>query len=128
MRAALDPFSFLVTSIAGWMNQHQHHVIDYLMEENRVLREQIGNHRLRFSDAQRRRLAAKAEKLGRKILAQVATIVTPETLLAWHRKLIAHKYDGSSFRTRPERFLSSHRKHGQHECRGASGGTRAQSI
>src|SRR5262249_734696 len=44
MRTALDPFSFLVTSIAGWMNQHQHHVIDYLMEENRVLREQIGNH------------------------------------------------------------------------------------
>jgi len=37
MRTALDPFSFLVTSIAGWMNQHQHHVIDYLMEENRVL-------------------------------------------------------------------------------------------
>jgi len=99
MRTALDPFSFLVTSIAGWMNQHQHHVIDYLMEENRVLREQIGNHRLRFSDAQRRRLAAKAKKLVRKILAQVATVVTPETLLAWHRKLIAKKYDGSAHRT-----------------------------
>jgi len=42
MRTAFDPFSFLVTSIAGWMNEHQHHVIDYLMEENRVLREQIG--------------------------------------------------------------------------------------
>src|SRR5262250_75291 len=99
MRAALHPFSFVVISIAGWMNQHQQHVIDYLMEENRVLREQIGNHRLRFSDAQRRRLAAKAKKLGRKILAQVATIVTPETLLAWHRKLIAKKYDGSAHRT-----------------------------
>ena len=98
MRTALDPFSFLVTSIAGWMNQHQHHVIDYLMEENRVLREQIGNRRLHFSDDQRRRLAAKAKKLGRKILAQVATIVTPETLLAWHRKLIAKKYDGSAKR------------------------------
>jgi len=43
-------------------------------------------------------LAAKAKKIGRKILAQVATIVPPETLLAWHRKLIAEKYDGSSFR------------------------------
>jgi len=52
MRTAFDPFSFLVTSIAGWMNEHQHHVIDYLMEENRVLREQIGNRRLRFSDDQ----------------------------------------------------------------------------
>ena len=99
MRTAFDPFSFLVTSIAGWMNEHQHHVIDYLMEENRVLREQIGNRRLRFSDDQRRRLAAKARKVGRKILAQVATIVTPETLLAWHRKLIAKKYDGSAKRT-----------------------------
>src|SRR5262249_16342023 len=98
MRRAIDPFSFLITSLAGWMNQHQQYVIEYLMEENRVLREQIGNRRLRFSDHQRRRLAAKAKKLGRQLLAHVATIVTPETLLAWHRKLIAQKYDGSSFR------------------------------
>jgi HTH-like domain len=98
MRTALDPFSFVVTSVAGWMNQHQHHVINYLTEENRVLREQIGARRIRFSDDQRRRLAAKAKKLGRKVLAQVATIVTPETLLAWHRKLIAKKYDGSAHR------------------------------
>jgi hypothetical protein len=53
---------------------------------------------MRFNDDQRRRLAAKAKKLGRSLLSQVATIVTPETLLAWHRKLIAQKYDGSSFR------------------------------
>ena len=99
MRTALDPFSFVVTSVAGWMNQHQHHVINYLIEENRVLREQIGTRRIRFSDDQRRRLAVKAKKLGRKVLAQVATIVTPETLLAWHRKLIAKKYDGSTHRT-----------------------------
>src|SRR2546425_9017634 len=98
MRAALDPFSFVVISIAGWMNQHQQHVIDYLIEENRVLREQIGNRRMRFTDNQRRRLAAKAKKLGRKLLAQLETIVTPETLMAWHRKLIAQKYNGSSFR------------------------------
>jgi len=65
------------------MNQHQHHVINYLNEENRVLREQIGARRIRLSDDQRRRLAAKAKKLGRKVLAQVATIVTPETLLGW---------------------------------------------
>jgi len=81
------------------MNQHQGYVIEYLIEENRVLREQIGDRRLRFSNDQRRRLASKAKKIGRKMLAQVATIVTPETLLAWHRKLIAQKYDGSSFRT-----------------------------
>src|SRR5262245_32567549 len=97
MRARLDPFSFLVVSVAGWLNQRQQQVIEYLVEENRVLREQIGRRRLRFSDNQRRRLAAKAKRLGGKVLAEVATIVTPETLLAWHRKLIAKKYDGSAF-------------------------------
>ena len=73
-------------------------MIEYLREENRVLREQLGGRRLRFSDDQRRRLAAKAKGLGRKCLAEIASIVTPETLLAWHRKLIAQKYDGSSQR------------------------------
>ena len=70
-------------------------VIDYLREENRVLREQLGVRRMRFNDGQRRRLADKAKGLGRRFLAEVATIVTPETLLAWHRKLIAIKYHGS---------------------------------
>jgi putative transposase len=87
MHSIFYPFSFLVVSIAGWMNQHQQQVIEYLMEENRVLRAQMGTRRMRFSDDQRRRLAAKAKKLGRKLLSEVATIVTPETLLAWHRKL-----------------------------------------
>ena len=80
------------------MNQRQLQVIDYLREENHVLREQLGGRRLRLNDDQRRRLAAKAKGLGRKLLAEVATIVTPETLLAWHRKLIAQKYDGSGKR------------------------------
>src|SRR5215472_17489931 len=98
MRAILDPFSFVVISIAGWMNQHQQHLIEYLIEENRVLREQIGNRRLRFSDDQRRRLAARAKTIGRKPLQELETLVTPETLMAWHRKLIVQKYDGSANR------------------------------
>ena len=98
MLRALDPFRFLLIAVAGWMNQHQLLVIDYLREENRILREQLGGRRLRFTDGQRRRLAAKAKGLGRTILAEVATLVTPETLLAWHRKLIAQKYDGSARR------------------------------
>ena len=73
-------------------------IIDYLREENRVLREQLGGRRVRFNDDRRRRLAAKAKGLGRRLLAEVATIVTPETLLAWHRKLIANKYDGTAQR------------------------------
>ena len=98
MLKVLDPFRFLLIAVAGWMNQHQLQVIDYLREENRVLREHLGGQRLRLSDDQRRRLAAKAKRLGRRLLAQVATIVTPETLLAWHRKLIAQKYDASGCR------------------------------
>ena len=98
MLRALDPFRFLLIAVAGWMNQHQLLVINYLREENRILREQLGGRRLRFTDGQRRRLAAKAKGLGRTILAEVATLVTPETLLAWHRKLIAQKYDGSARR------------------------------
>ena len=102
MPRVLDPFRFVLISIAGWMNQRQLHIIDYLREENRVLREQLGGRRVRFNDGQRRRLAAKAKGLGRRMLAEVATIVTPETWLAWHRKLIAQKYDGRSKR-RPGR-------------------------
>jgi putative transposase len=98
MPRVLDPFRFVLIAVAGWMNQHQLQIIHYLREENRVLREQLGNHRLRFNDDQRRRLAAKAKRLGRKLLTELATIVTPATLLAWHRKLIAQKYDGSGQR------------------------------
>src|SRR5881409_3538686 len=79
MQAGLDPFRFLLITLAGWMNQHQQHAIAYLIEENRVLREQIGNRRMRFTDDQRRRLAARAKQLGRKLLAHLATIVTPDT-------------------------------------------------
>src|SRR6266852_6055961 len=98
MPRVLDPFRFVLIAVAGWMNQHQLHIIDYLREENRVLREQLGGRRVRLNDDQRRRLAAKAKGLGRKLLAEVATIVTWETLLAWDRKLIAQKYDGSAQR------------------------------
>jgi hypothetical protein len=80
------------------MNSRQSLLIDYLREENRVLREQLGGKRLRFTDKQRRRLATKAKGVGRKVLVELGTIVTPDTLLAWHRRLIAQKYDGSEKR------------------------------
>src|SRR5256885_17036022 len=89
MPRVLDPFRFVLITVAGWMHQRQLQMIDYRREEKRVLREQLGGRRVRLNDDQRRRLAAKAKGLGRKLLAEVATIVTPETLLAWHRKLIA---------------------------------------
>jgi transposase InsO family protein len=84
----------LLATFAGWVGRQQSAVIAYLIEENRVLKEQLesGGKRLRFSDDQRRRLAAKGKPLGRKVLHQIATIVTPDTILAWHRKLIAAKW------------------------------------
>ena len=98
MPRVLDPFRFVLVAVGGWMNQHQLLIIDYLREENRVLREQLSGRRVRFNDDQRRRLAVRAKGLGRKLLTEVATIVSPETLLAWHRKLIANKYDGTAQR------------------------------
>jgi putative transposase len=80
------------------MSQRQQDAIEYLREENRVLREQLGKRRLRFTDDQRCRLAVRGKRLGRKLLSEIATLVTPATLLAWHRKLIAQKYDGSASR------------------------------
>ena len=88
------PLRFLLVALAGWVHQQQRDLIDYLHEENRVLREQLGPRRLRFTNSQRIRLAAKAKTLGRRALTTLKTIVTPDTLLAWHRALIARKYDG----------------------------------
>ena len=64
MTKSLDPFRFLLIAMSGWMNQQQLQLIDYLREENRVLREQLGQRRLHFNDDQRRRLAARAKGLG----------------------------------------------------------------
>jgi len=86
---------FLVALVAGWVNRHQLEAIEYLQSENRLLRERLGPGRLRFSDAERRRLARAAHKVGRKGLMAIETIVTPDTLLRWYRDLVAHKYDGS---------------------------------
>jgi transposase InsO family protein len=91
-------WQFIVLALAGWLNRQQQDIVAYLQEENRVLREQLKGKRLRFTDDQRRRLAAKGKALGRKMLGEVCTLVTPETVLRWYRKLIARKYDGSAKR------------------------------
>jgi transposase InsO family protein len=83
---------------AGWVNRQQCEVLVYLQEENRILREQLGGRRLRFTDAQRRRLAAKGKGLGRRALEQLAGVVSPDTILRWYRELIANKYDGAARR------------------------------
>ena len=92
MTADQAAFQILLASFAGWVNREQAQVIDYLREENRILKEQLRGRRLRLTDAQRRRLAAKGRVLGRRLLQKVATIVTPDTILRWHRRLIAAKW------------------------------------
>ncbi|MFN0057637.1 MAG: hypothetical protein ACKVX7_04200, partial [Planctomycetota bacterium] len=89
---------FLIVGFAGFLNRAQVEIIEYLLEEIRVLRGAIPSERLSITDIQRRRLAAKAIRLTREALEQYASIVRPETLLAWHRRLIAKKFDGSSRR------------------------------
>ena len=98
MLRVLDPFRFVRIAVAVWMNQREYQIIDYLREENRVLREQLGPRRLRSNDHQRRRLAVKAKGLTRRLVEEMSPMVTWETLLAWHRKLIAQKYDSSGHR------------------------------
>lgn len=79
-----------------------------MLEENRVLRGHLGDRRLRFTDAQRRRLAEKGERLDRKRLAALASIVTSATILRWYRKLIAQKYDGMAREV--EQLIGGHKR------------------
>ena len=88
----MRPLDILVVALAGWLNRRQNAVLVCLREENRVLRKRIGTRRIRFTDDERRRLAAKGFAIGRQLLSEFATLVTPETILAWHRKLVAKKW------------------------------------
>jgi putative transposase len=97
------PLQFLILLVASWLRRHQGEAIDYLRAENRVLRRRLGPKRLRFTDAERRLLAERGKPLGRKRLADVASLATPETILRWYREKVAAKYDGSRTRGWPGR-------------------------
>jgi len=98
----LSVLRLLLMTITGWLDRRERDALAYLIEENRVLRRQVGRRRLRFTDDDRRRLAKRAHRLGREALRDLATIVTPDTLLPWHRQLVARKWTyarGRSSRT-----------------------------
>ena len=77
MARVVKPWQILLAALAGWINQQQQHVIEYLREENRVLREQLQGKRLRLTDNQRRRLAAKGKILGRRVIGIGGSLAAP---------------------------------------------------
>jgi hypothetical protein len=90
----IDPaaLQMVLMALTGWLDRRERQAIAYLMEENRLLRRQLGDRRLRLTDDDRRRVAARAYQVGRAVLREIATIATPDTLLRWHRQLIARKW------------------------------------
>jgi putative transposase len=81
----------LLAALAGWLDQRQHDTVAYLVAENRILRSHVHG-QIRLTDEERHRLAIRGHHLGRRRLRDVATIVTPDTILRWHRQLIARKW------------------------------------
>ena len=97
----------LLAYITGTVDQELLLRNEYLVTENRILRNQITG-RVRLTDGERKTLAAIGQKLGKQALQEVATIVKPGTILAWHRKLVAQKFDGSKHRKAPGRPMIDH--------------------
>src|SRR2546428_2227535 len=85
--------SFLLMIAAGWVHRHQLIVIEFLQSENRLLKDRLRGRRIRFTDAERALLARKAKAVGRKALLELDTVVSPDTLLRWHRRLVAQKWN-----------------------------------
>ncbi len=95
MSHILQPWQLLLWILAGWLNQQQLEANGYLKTENKILRGILGKKRILLSDNQRRRLAVKAKIPGRKRLKEIGTLFSPDTILRWHRKLVAQKWDNS---------------------------------
>lgn len=95
----IQPLHLLLSALAALINREQSRVIEYLLAENRILRARVSRSCIKFTDGDRCSLAQKSKGISRRILNEIGTLVTPDTLLRWHRELIACKYDGSKKRT-----------------------------
>ena len=107
----------VLAALADWLDHQQQDVIAYLVEENRILRSQLAGRRLRLSDQERCRLARRGRRLGRRLLRQVATIVTPDTILRW-----ASTADRAQVDVRHETIGPSDRRRGDPTPDRADGG------
>jgi len=100
MSFLLHPWQLLLAILAGWINQQQQQIIEFQRTEIEVLKEKLGRSRIILNDDQRRRLAVKGKVLGRKVLQEIGCLFTPDTILRWHRELVAQKWDYSKSRER----------------------------
>jgi hypothetical protein len=78
--------------LTGWLDRREREAVAYLIDRSRILRRPLGSQRLRLTDDDRRRLAARAYRVGRAVVREIATIAPPDTWLRWHRPLIAHTW------------------------------------
>ena len=85
--------SFLLVIVSGWVHRHQLLVIEFLQAENQLLKERLRGKRIRFTDAERALLARKAKAVGRTARFELDTVVSPDTLLRWHRQFVAQKWN-----------------------------------
>ncbi|NQW54845.1 MAG: helix-turn-helix domain-containing protein [Rhodospirillales bacterium] len=92
----------ILAYVTGTVDQELLGRNEYLAAENRIMKAQL-NGRLKLSDAERGALGEIGRRLGRKVLADIATIAQPDTILGWYRKLVARKFDGSKARQYPGR-------------------------
>jgi putative transposase len=100
--------SFLLMMVSGWVHRHQLLVIELLQAENCLLKGRMRGKRIRFTDAERALLARKAKAVGRKGLLELDTIVSPDTLLRWHRCLVAQKWNFVERRSRGRPGMMGH--------------------
>ncbi|MEE9392648.1 MAG: hypothetical protein V3W41_09100 [Planctomycetota bacterium] len=101
MKNALASRLPIISALAGWLNREQLRILNCLKEENQVLKEQLGTKSLRLTNDLRRRLAAKGWDIGRRLLGEYATVVMPDPLLRWHRKLISQEWTNAAGGGRP---------------------------
>src|SRR3979411_20713 len=99
-RGAVMDWARMLAYVTGTVDQELLARNEYLAAENRIMKAQLKG-RLKLSDTERGALGGIGHRLGRKVLADVASVARPDTILGWYRKLIARKFDGSKERPLP---------------------------
>ena len=98
MSFVLRPWQLFFLILSGWINRRQQEIIEFQNAQIQALMDKMGRKRILLADDQRRLLAVKGKALGCKAMMELTTIVTPDTILRWHRRLIAQKWDYSDRR------------------------------